>query len=387
MARKADRKKLEAALDDAKSRLELMRTVSETVAGVIEFVQSAEAGQAHPRDLSSTIDDLVQSLPEVNNPAASTANWPAQDVRSRTMPSERDSGVLGLASEVSALNHKLHVIDEKMRLTDDLILSGKNLRNPMTGFLSRVLQNAAISDNSDLSLLRQEKPQLDALTDQLKELSPAIVALDKQKVLLAEYKSHLLPWRAAVASHYREAWKRLLLRFVIVLLIVGLIIGIGEVARRLALSHIPDLSRQRVVGMVCRLVTLLASVVAATLGLASGVSSFATYFGLLTAGLAVALQNVILATLGYLLLIGKRGIRLGDRVQVSDVTGNVIHTGLLQFQLREFDVRRQVFTGQVATFSNSLVFVSPAIGLRKFSYDPQKHPRLTTDATPDSPRA
>jgi hypothetical protein len=109
--------------------------------------------------------------------------------------------------------------------------------------------------------------------------------------------------------------------------IVGLIIGIGEVARRLALSRIPDLSRQRVVGMVRRLVTLLASVVAAKLGLASDVSSFATYFGLLTAGLAVALQNVNLATLGYLLLIGKRGIRLGDRVQVSDVTGNVIHMG------------------------------------------------------------
>lgn len=179
----------------------------------------------------------------------------------------------------------------------------------------------------------------------------------------------------------------MLLRFVIVVLIVGLIVAIGEVARRLVLSRIPDLSRQRVVGMVYRLVTLLASVAVAILGLASDVRSFATYFGLLTAGLAVALQNVILASLGYLLLIGKRGIRLGDRVQVSDVTGQVIHMGLLQFQLREFDVRRQVFTGQVATFSNSLVFVSPAIGLRKFSCDPQKHPRLTTDATPDSARA
>ena len=44
------------------------------------------------------------------------------------------------------------------------------------------------------------------------------------------------------------------------------------------------------------------------------------------------------------------------------------------FQLREFDVRRQVFTGQMATLSNSLVFVSPATGLRKFSYDPEKEP-------------
>jgi hypothetical protein len=41
--------------------------------------------------------------------------------------------------------------------------------------------------------------------------------------------------------------------------------------------------------------------------------------------------------------------------------------GLLQFQLRQFNVQEQCFTGQVATFSNSLVFVSPATGLLKLS--------------------
>jgi len=41
--------------------------------------------------------------------------------------------------------------------------------------------------------------------------------------------------------------------------------------------------------------------------------------------------------------------------------------GLLQFRLREFDVQKQEFTGHVATFSNSLVFVSPATGLLKFN--------------------
>jgi hypothetical protein len=41
--------------------------------------------------------------------------------------------------------------------------------------------------------------------------------------------------------------------------------------------------------------------------------------------------------------------------------------GLLQFQLREFDVQKQGYTGHVATFSNSLVFLSPAIGLLKLN--------------------
>jgi len=34
--------------------------------------------------------------------------------------------------------------------------------------------------------------------------------------------------------------------------------------------------------------------------------------------------------------------------------------------LREFDVEEGRFTGHIATFSNSLVFVSPAVGLLKF---------------------
>jgi hypothetical protein len=55
----------------------------------------------------------------------------------------------------------------------------------------------------------------------------AIVALDKQKALLEEYKSHLLRWRTAIASQYRQVWKKLVVRLLIVALIVGLLFGIA----------------------------------------------------------------------------------------------------------------------------------------------------------------
>ncbi len=119
--------------------------------------------------------------------------------------------------------------------------------------------------------------------------------------------------------------------------------------------------------MVHRLLTMFAIAVVALFSVASDLRSVATYFGLLTAGIAVALQNVILASLGYLVLMGSHGFRIGDRIQISGITGDVINMGMLQFQLREFDVEEERFTGHVATFSNSLVFMSPAIGLLKFS--------------------
>jgi small-conductance mechanosensitive channel len=117
---------------------------------------------------------------------------------------------------------------------------------------------------------------------------------------------------------------------------------------------------------------MFAVAVVGVFSVASDLSSLATYFGLLSAGLLLALQNVILPSLGSLLLLGKRGFRVGDRVQVSGITGDVINMGMLQFQLREFNVEEGCFTGHVATFSNSLVFLSPATGLLKFNSAPGK---------------
>jgi hypothetical protein len=373
-ARKADRKELRSALDDAQSRLELLQAVSQSVNDLIQFVQTARTAHANTATLDLTIDDLAQSIPELSSPATPLSKLPAQDADSRTSNSWRETGLLGLGSEVSALNRKLRVVDEKSRLTDNFLLSAKNIRTPMSGFITRVLQRAATSDlqTSNLSLLREQKSQIDALTLELKAFTPAIVALDKQKALLEEYKSHLLPWRTAVASQYRQAWKKLVVRLLIVALIVGLLFGMGEISRRLALGRIQDPNRRRLISMVHRLLTLFAIAVVALFSVASDLSSLATYFGLLTAGMTVALQNVILASLGYLVLMGKRGIRIGDRIQVSGITGDVINMGMLQFQLREFDAQRERFTGHVATFSNSLVFLSPATGLLRLSSAPGK---------------
>jgi hypothetical protein len=257
-AREADRKKLKAALDDAESRLELLKAVSEAVNDLVQFVQAARTAQANTATLDLTIDDLAQSIPGLSSPATPLSKLPAQDSDSKSRNSWRETGILGLASEVSALNHKLRVVDEKIRLTDTFALSANNMRIPMSDFITRILQRAVTSNlqTSDLSLLREQKSQLDVLTLELKGFSPAILALDKQKALLEEYESHLLPWRTAVAKQYRQAWKQLVVRLLILLLIVGLLFGMGEISRRLALGRIQDPNRRRIVSMLHRLDTV-----------------------------------------------------------------------------------------------------------------------------------
>ena len=366
-AKGADRRKLKAAEEDAQTRLHLLDAVEQGLNDLVEFVQNPSEAHSQSGHLDSTIDELAQSIPEMNGESVPSTPARLQEANSRIASS--DAGILALRSNVSAMSRKLHVVDEKIRLTNNLTLSAENLRIPLAAFVTRLVQSVAIIDlqTSDLPSLREQKSHLDAVTLELKGLSPAIVALDKQKVLLAQYKSNVLRLRTDVAGQYKQAWKELMIRLVVVALIIGLLLAIGHVSRRLALRRVQDPNRQRLIAMIYQFLTLLAIAVVILFVLASDLKSVATYFGLLSAGLLLALQNVIPASLGALLLVGKRGIRIGDRVQVSGITGDVIDMGLLQFQLREFDVQKQRFTGHVATFSNSLVFVSPTIGLLKLN--------------------
>ena len=363
----ANRSKLKAAEEDAQTRLHLLDAVAQSLNGLVEFVQSPSEAQGQSRHLESTIDDLAQSIPEMNGESVPSATARLQEANSRIRSS--DAGILALGSDVSAMKRKLRVVDEKMLLTNDLTLSAENLRNPMAAFVTQSVQSVATIDlqTSDLPSLREQKSHLDAVALELKGLSPAIVALDKQKVLLAEYKSNVLRLRTEVAGQYKQAWKELVIHLLVVVLIIGLLLAISYFSRRLAQRRVQDPNRRRLIGMIHYVLTLFAIAVVILFVLASDLKSVATYFGLLSAGLLLAMQNVIPASLGALLLVGKRGIRIGDRVQVSGVTGDVINMGLLQFQLREFDVHKQGYTGHVATFSNSLVFLSPAVGLLKLS--------------------
>ena len=153
---------------------------------------------------------------------------------------------------------------------------------------------------------------------------------------------------------------------------IGALLVTGAVARRLTDRHVRDLWRRHVFRVIARVVLWLTIVLVAAFSLASDWTSMATFFGLLTAGVAVALQSVIMAALGYFVLVGRRGIRIGDRVQISGVTGDVTDIGWLQFRLREIDNETHTPTGGVVTFSNSFVFASPATGLSKFTREELK---------------
>lgn len=91
-----------------------------------------------------------------------------------------------------------------------------------------------------------------------------------------------------------------------------------------------------------------------------GFQSLSTYLGLLSAGLAIALRDVITDVLGWFYLLWRKPFGMGDRVQVGDHIGDVIDQGVFQFTLVEVGnwIAADQSTGRMLYIPNSMVFRS-----------------------------
>ena len=90
----------------------------------------------------------------------------------------------------------------------------------------------------------------------------------------------------------------------------------------------------------------------------AGFQNAATYLGLLTAGLAITLQEVIQNIAAWIAILFIRPFKVGDRIQIGTYTGDVIDLGVLQFTLIEVGnwVDADQNTGRVLRIPNNMVF-------------------------------
>lgn len=80
-----------------------------------------------------------------------------------------------------------------------------------------------------------------------------------------------------------------------------------------------------------------------------------TILGLVTAGITIVLQDFILAFFGWFILMGKNGIRVGDRIEINGVGGEVTEIGLMNTTLLETGNMADIGlpTGRRISFMNS----------------------------------
>lgn len=359
---KRGRPALESLMGETQSELAYRQARRDALREILQFTAGTSTGAA---DLRTQIEELARSVPAALSGADDTS--PEQHLTELTSvpPSgnrQQASGIWGLVADLFRLSRKGSTLGQQVQSTDHLMLAAKQLRGPLVANFRNLVQSgdqlADQPQSGDPAAVAQQKRQLDALTAQFKETSSGLLPLRKQRILLNLYKTTLTNWRDAVRSEYRDVLKSFLIRLGFLVLIIAAVFAVGAAWRRAIFRYVRETRRRYQFLLFRKIViwTVVGAIVAFTF--VTELGSVATFAGLLTAGLAVALQNVILSVAGYFFLIGKYGIRVGDRVQIAGVTGEVVDIGIVRFHLLELgsggtDAQP---SGRVVAFSNSVVF-------------------------------
>lgn len=89
-----------------------------------------------------------------------------------------------------------------------------------------------------------------------------------------------------------------------------------------------------------------------------GFQSLSTYFGLLSAGIAIALQIPLVNLAGWFFILWRKPFAVGDRIEIGDVRGDVIDQRIFMFSMMEIGkwVDAEQSTGRIVHVPNGMIF-------------------------------
>jgi small-conductance mechanosensitive channel len=101
---------------------------------------------------------------------------------------------------------------------------------------------------------------------------------------------------------------------------------------------------------------LLAAIIIARIWF-QGFREISTYLGLLSAGIAIALKDLVASIAGWVYLLWRRPFEVGDRIQIGEHAGDVVDIRLFRFTLMEIGnwVEGDQSTGRIVHVPNSRV--------------------------------
>lgn len=168
-----------------------------------------------------------------------------------------------------------------------------------------------------------------------------------------------------------ESAKKLLFTLIFIFVVIALV----KLLRRLTRWALHDRANQPM-GFWIRQGINLTGAILLVFGIASiwfdDPTRLATALGLVTAGLAFALQKVISAIAGYFVILRGKTFGVGDRIVMGGVRGDVIALDFTQTSIMEMGqpphvqkdepamwVRSRQYTGRIVTVSNARIFDEP----------------------------
>ncbi len=355
---------LQSRIAVLQGQLDLLNARRNMLGNMVQFASETDTTGFGANALKAHIDAIAASIP-----AASGAPTPAPTAAASSAASGSDMagssvsrfGIWDLAATVFRLSSKARTIDQIDQRTAELQETFKQIRTPPLEQLKRLSDRgdvlAAEAEGASSANLRTMRDQYDTLAWLFQQTSSIVTPLSKAGVLLDQYRRNLTNWREATRKQYRDALEALGLRVALFAGLLAIVFALAHLWRRAVYRYVHEARRRSRFLLLQKIVlwVLVVAIVASTFTTELG--SLATFAGLITAGLAVAMQSVLISIVGYFFLIGKYGIRVGDRVQVGNVTGEVIEMGLVRLHLMELSGDGSISpTGRVVAFANSIIF-------------------------------
>ena len=368
-ARKAQLQDLMAQKERAQGELDLNKAMQQTFQQMTQFMNTN--GTSGTGGLEGSINELQHSVPELTTSGSKTEVKPPSTPVS--MPAS--TGLIGEVVQLYEQLNSMHQISLMMAETAHVKDVASRLRSPLQATLRATIQQgqqlASQSGSAPPAVPAQpstappthgqpdqERRQFDVLTTRFKQIAGAAVPLREEIILLDESSTNYLEWRQSVAHESNRILRNIVIRVLGIALAIGVILLLSEIWRRITFRYIQDVRRRRQFLLLRRIVIGFCMGIVLILGFVSEFSSLATFAGFITAGLAVGLQTILLSVAAYFFLVGRWGIRVGDRISVAGVTGDVVDVGLVRLYLMELaGTGVDLYpTGRIVVFSNSVLF-------------------------------
>jgi Mechanosensitive ion channel len=363
---------INARLTELQGELAMLDARKNLLDTMADFVGQRDPKGAGANALKAHIDAIAATVPTgavepgVGTPAGTAAQpkgaspATAAPVLATDAAGERH-GIWDLGSNALKLHNKMATITAVDARTAALADTFEKISaQPLKQLMDYSAQSEALAaraDHADSPTLKSLRDHFDTLAWLFKQTSGIMLPLSKEKVLLQQYRHNLANWRDATERQYHDALAALGVRLAILAVVLAAVFGLAEVWRRTVVRYVHEPRRRYQLLLVRRFVVWAVVIGIIGFSVVSEISTFATFAGLLTAGIAVAMQSVLVSVVGYFFLIGKYGIRVGDRIQIGTVVGEVIELGLVRLHLMELNTQGPLGpTGRVVGFANLIVF-------------------------------
>jgi len=355
----ANRPSLLSQREVLQAEIDLDSVVAQSLEKTSALLASSPAGN-NAASMAGQIAALKRSVPEVFDANTDTQ---AKDQTPPLASVVTSEGLLNRAVAIFSLVRSRRAMDNLITRTGELQAAANHLAEPLAAALRETVQagkdaSEQAGQSTDPAALAAVRDKIENAAVQLRDLSAALLPLRQESMALERSGTNLTEWRRSFTTQTDGILWILFMRAVSLGAALAFLVAISEIWRRATFKYVHDLRRRRQFLLIRRFATGTLMGIVVIMGFVSDFSSLATFAGFITAGIAVALQTIILSMAAYFFLIGRYGVRVGDRVTVSGVTGDVIDIGLVRVFLMELagtgvDLHP---TGRVVVLANSALF-------------------------------